>query len=56
MAKTRSENRAHKMICYNAELDILQEKIDRLSKAASIGIRIGGNYVKIKNKVHPSDK
>lgn len=56
MAKTRSENQAHKTICYNAKLDILQEKIDRLSKADSIGIQIGKNHAKIKNKVRSSDK
>ena len=39
MAKTRSENQAHKTIWYNAKLDILQEKIDTLSKADSIGIQ-----------------
>lgn len=54
-AKTRSDMEAHRMKCYNREIDEIEYKIDKLSIVYSVGPQKGINYAKIKVEDPPSD-
>ena len=54
-AKTKYENKAHRVKCYNLEIDKIGKMIDKLYGVYSVGLQKRENYAMIKVEDPPSD-
>jgi hypothetical protein len=54
-AKNRYEKEAHRVKCYNMEIDEVEKMIDKLSLVYSVGHQKGANYAMMKMEDPPSD-
>lgn len=54
-AKTRCEKEAHRVKCYNLEIDEIEKMIDKLTLVYSVGLQKGENYAKMKVEGPPSN-
>ena len=55
---TQCEREAHRVKCYNHEIDVIEKMIDKLSLIHSVkplGLQKRKNYAKIKVEEPPSD-
>ena len=54
VSKTRCENEAHRVKCYDQEIKEVEKMIDKLSFIYSVGLQKGENYARMKVEEPPS--